>query len=69
MGILPPTQLISAREQEQDVDGVRFVFYTPGPKPSAEMTLWPSGAKSLWRRWKLLPQTLRTLHPARRQSV
>lgn len=69
MGILPPTQLISAREQEQDVDGVRFVFYsTPGAEAPAEMTFSLPELKAFGGA-ELLSQTLHNLYTLRGAKV
>lgn len=69
MGILPPTQLISASEQTLNVDGVRFVFYnTPGAEAPAEMTFSLPELKAFGGA-ELLSQTLHNLYTLRGAKV
>jgi alkyl sulfatase BDS1-like metallo-beta-lactamase superfamily hydrolase len=69
MGILQPTQLISASEQTLDVDGVRFVFYnTPGAEAPAEMTFSLPELKAFGGA-ELLSQTMHNLYTLRGAKV
>jgi alkyl sulfatase BDS1-like metallo-beta-lactamase superfamily hydrolase len=69
VGILPPTDLISATPQALDIDGVNFVFqYTPASEAPAEMTFFLP-EKNAFCAAEVLSRTLHNLYTLRGAKV
>jgi alkyl sulfatase BDS1-like metallo-beta-lactamase superfamily hydrolase len=69
IGVLMPTQLITQREQELVIDGVRFVFHNvPGAEAPAELT-FSIPDKKAYGGAENLAQTMHNLLPVRGAKV
>lgn len=69
VGILPPTEIVSATTQEMMLDGVKFVFYNaPGSEAPAEMAFYLPEKQALCAA-EVLTHTLHNLYTLRGAKV